>query len=310
LNARRVHVDTDPGLDDLLALALAFASPELSIEGVTTVAGNAALPIVTANARRLCALAGADVPVGIGASAPLALTPIDASHFHGKDGRRGAPLPEVGDAGLAPARDVLRHSLVSRRVESVIALGPLTNIATLAVEDPKLFADAEVIWMGGTLGAGNVTAKAEYNAYADPRALRLLLASGVRLRIVGLEVTTRVALDEASLRAHPFVDSARGRMLDAVLRGLCDAERSLSGVPRAVLHDPSAVAAALAPELFAFSKRALEVYDREGAERGRIRARGDASASAVEYALDVRASEVTGLFLERVTRWAQGQPPT
>jgi inosine-uridine nucleoside N-ribohydrolase len=305
VNARRVHIDTDPGLDDLLALALAFASPELSIEGITTVAGNAALPIVTANARRMCALAAADVPVGIGAFAPLALTPIDAAHFHGKDGRRGAPLPEVADASLAPARDVLRHSLVSRRVESVIALGPLTNVATLAVEDPNLFADAEVIWMGGTLGAGNVTAKAEYNAYADPRALRLLLASGVRLRIVGLEVTTRVALDAALLRAHDFGETPRGRMLEAVLRGLCDAQQSLAGASRAVLHDPSAVAAALAPELFAFSKRALEVCDREGVERGRIRARGDASASAVEYAVDVRAGDVTGLFLERVTRWAQ-----
>jgi len=309
LSARRVHVDTDPGLDDLLALALAFASPELSIEGITTVAGNAALPVVTANARRFCALAGSDVPLGVGASAPLALTPIDASHFHGKDGRRGAPLPEVEDASLAPARDVLRHSLVSRRVESVIALGPLTNVATLAAEDRELFADAEVIWMGGTLGAGNVTAKAEYNAYADPRALRLLLASGVRLRIVGLEVTTRVALDDALLRAYDFGDTARGRMLQAVLRGLCDAERSVTGTARAVLHDPSAVAVAIAPELFAFSKRALEVCDREGAERGRLRARGDASASAVEYAMDVRSGDVAGLFLERVTRWAQCQAP-
>jgi inosine-uridine nucleoside N-ribohydrolase len=304
VSARRVHIDTDPGLDDLLALALAFASPELSVEGVTTVAGNAALPVVTANARRFCALAGADMPLGVGASAPLALTPIDAAHFHGKDGRRGAPLPEVGDASLSPARDVLRHSLVSRRVESVIALGPLTNIATLAVEDPGLFAGAEVVWMGGTLGAGNVTAKAEYNAYADPRALRLLLASGVRLRIVGLEVTTRVWLDGESLAERDFGRSARGQMLAGLLRGLCDAERAMSGASRAVLHDPAAVVAALAPELFAFSPRALEVSDREGAERGRIRARGDASASPVEYALDVRAADVGGLFLERVTRWA------
>ena len=308
MNARRVHVDTDPGLDDLLALALAFASPELAVEGVTTVAGNAALPIVTGNARRFCALAGADVPLGIGASAPLALTPIDAAHFHGKDGRRGAPLPEVAEASLAPARDVLRHSLVSRRVEAVIALGPLTNIATLAAEDAGLFADAEVIWMGGTLGRGNVTAKAEYNAYADPRALRILLASGVRLRIVGLEVTTRVAFDDAALRAHDFGDAPRGRLLAAALRGLCDAEHGLSGTARAVLHDPTAIAAALAPELFAFAPRALEVCDREGAERGRIRARGDAAASSVEYALDVRAGDVAGLFLERVTRWAQESP--
>ena len=303
MTPRRVHVDTDPGLDDLLALALAFASPELSVEGVTTVAGNAALPIVTANARRFCALAGAEVPIGVGANQPLALTPIDASHFHGKDGRRGAPLPEVADAPLAPARDVLRHSLVSRGVECVIALGPLTNVATLAVEDPRLFANAEVVWMGGTLGAGNVTPAAEYNAYADPRALRILLGSGVRLRIVGLEVTTRIRLDAAELESLDFGDSARGRLVSALLSGLCDAERSLSGAGRAVLHDPTAVVAALAPELFAFAPQSLEVCDREGGARGRIRA--NAGAQPADYAVDVRAGDVTGLFRERVTRWVQ-----
>ena len=307
MSARRVHIDTDPGIDDLLALALAFASPELEVCALTTVAGNAALPIVTANARRFCALAGRELPLGVGAFAPLALTPIDAAHFHGRAGRRGAPLPPVADAELAPARDVLRHSLVSRGVEAVIALGPLTNVATLAIEDPKLFANAEVLWMGGTLGAGNVTAKAEYNAYADPRALRLLLASGVRLRVVGLEVTTRIQLSGAEIAGHAFPDTARGRALAALLRGLCDAEKSLSGQDRALLHDPSAVTAAAAPDWFGFAPKTLEVCDREGAERGRIRARAEGGAAA--WAVDARSADVRGSFLERVTAWAKGGAP-
>jgi len=304
VSPRRVHIDTDPGLDDLLALALALASPELALEGITTVAGNAALPIVTENARRFCALAQSEVPIGVGASAPLALTPIDAAHFHGKDGRRGAPLPELPEARLAPARDVLRHSLVSRGVEAVIALGPLTNVATLAVEDPRLFANAEVIWMGGTLGAGNVTPKAEYNAFADPRALRLLLGSGVRIRMVGLEVTSRVAFDAGELAALDFGHGPRGRTLQALLRGLAAAQQSLSGEAVAVLHDPSAIAAAFAPAGFAFAARALEVCDREGAERGRIRARGE-PGGAVQYAVDVRAADVKHAFAERLARWAE-----
>ncbi|HTO54873.1 MAG TPA: nucleoside hydrolase [Myxococcota bacterium] len=305
MSARRVHIDTDPGMDDLLALALAFGSPELEVTGITTVAGNGALPIVTQNARRFCALAERDVPLGVGAFAPLALTPIDAAHFHGKDGRRGAPLPELPDAPLAPARDVLRQSLLSRQVEYVIALGPLTNVATLAVEDPKLFANARVLWMGGTLGAGNVTPKAEYNAYADPRALRLLLASGVRMRITGLEVTNRVTLDAGTVESLALPETPRGKLVAALLRGLCDAERALSNASRAVLHDPCTVAAAFAPELFTFAPRALEVSDREGAERGRIRARGDAAASAIEYAVDAKIDALRDLLVERVVRWAE-----
>lgn len=301
-----MHIDTDPGLDDLLALAFAFGSPELSVEGLTTVAGNAALPVVTKNARRFCALAGqGHVPLGVGANAPLALEPIDATHFHGKDGRRGVALPPVDEASSPPARDVLRRSLVEREVEAVIALGPLTNVATLAAENAGLFAKAEVIWMGGTLGPGNVTPRAEFNACADPRAVKLVLASGVRLRVVPLDATRTVAVSEAELAGVELADGARAEFLRAALRALCGAERELSGAAGAVLHDPCAIAAAFAPELFAFAPRALEIADREGGERGRLRERAAGGANA-DFAAGAQAEELERLFLERVARWAAG----
>ena len=306
MSPRRVHIDTDPGLDDLLALAFAFGSPELAVEGLTTVAGNAALPVVTKNARRFCALAErSDVPLGVGANAPLALTPIDATHFHGKDGRRGIALPPVDEASSPPARDVLRRSLLEREVEAVIALGPLTNVATLAVENPALFAKAEVIWMGGTLGPGNVTPKAEFNAYADPRAVKLVLASGVRLRVVPLDATSRVAVSEADLARAGIAGGTLGDFLRAAVRALCGAEREHSGEPTAVLHDPCAIAAAFAPELFAFAPRALEIAEREGGERGRLREKPGATANA-DFAHAADARRLGRLFLERVARWAGG----
>ena len=304
MSARRVHIDTDPGLDDLLALAFAFGCPELSVEGLTTVAGNAALPVVTKNARRFCALAErAQVPLGVGANAPLALTPIDATHFHGKDGRRGIALPPVDESGSPSARDVLRRSLVEREVSAVIALGPLTNIATLAVENAALFARAEVIWMGGALGPGNVTPKAEFNAYADPRALKLVLASGVRLRVVGLDATRTVAVGEAELARAGIETGPRAEFLAAAVRALCGAERELSGEATALLHDPCAVAAAFEPGLFGFAPRALEVSEREGGERGRLRERAGAASNA-EYADSAESEKLASLFVERIARWA------
>lgn len=304
MSPRRVHIDTDPGLDDLLALALAFGSPELAVEGLTTVAGNAALPVVTKNARRFCALAAqSHVPLGVGANAPLALTPIDATRFHGKDGRRGVALPPVDEASSPPARDVLRRSLVEREVEAVIALGPLTNVATLAVENPALFAKAEVIWMGGALGPGNVTPRAEFNAYADPRAVKLVLASGVRLRVVPLDATSTVSVSEADMAAAGIEAGERADFLHATVRALCGAERELSGEPSAVLHDPCAIAAAFAPELFAFSSRALEIAEREGGERGRLRERAAGPANA-DFADAAQGEKLARLFLERVARWA------
>jgi inosine-uridine nucleoside N-ribohydrolase len=186
---RAVHIDTDPGLDDLLALALALASPELRVSAVTTVAGNASIDAVTENAARFLTLAGAEIPIGRGAPRPLRLPRVGAERIHGPDGRGGLPLPARVDRPQASAAEVLRGSLCDAGVAQVVALGPLTNLAELWLEAPDLLAGVEVVWMGGALERGNVTPLAEFNAYADPHALARLLESDVALRIVGLDVT-------------------------------------------------------------------------------------------------------------------------
>lgn len=305
MNRVRVHIDADPGLDDLLALAFALACPELELEGVTTVSGNASLEAVTENALRFMTLAGSEIPVGAGAAGPLALARVDATRFHGADGRRGVEIAEpAARAPLPSARELLKRSLGERRVERVIALGPLTNVAALLADEPDLFGDTQLVWMGGTLGRGNVTREAEFNAFADPRALRVVLESGVRLHVVGLEVTERVAIRAGDLQAAGLGTTPRARMLDAALRALFCAEQALSGEPAAYLHDPCAVAAAFAPELFDFEPKRLRVSDVEGRERGLLRVDPDAGHEA-KYAVAARESALTTLFLERVTEWAR-----
>ena len=209
--------------------------------------------------------------------------------------------------GAPGARDaLLRRSLVERRVERVIALGPLTNVAALLETEPELFRETEVVWMGGTLARGNVTPLAEFNAYADPRALQIALESGARLRVIGLDVTERVALRAGDLPAAGPAASARARVIDGALRSLCRAERGLSGAEVAYLHDPCAVAAAFAPELFDFEDKGLRVCEREGADRGRLLGEPDAGGSA-RYAVAAREREIAALFVERVVRWTAGE---
>jgi inosine-uridine nucleoside N-ribohydrolase len=147
-----------------------------------------------------------------------------------------------------------------------------------------------------------VTRSAEFNAYADPRAVRVVLESGVRLRVVGLEVTERVALRADDVGAGGLPATPRARMVEDALRALVCAERTLSGAPSAYLHDPCAVAAAFAPELFEFEPKRLRICDEEGRDRGRLRA--DATAPhEVLYAVAGREAALTSLFLERVTEW-------
>jgi inosine-uridine nucleoside N-ribohydrolase len=304
---RRVHIDTDPGLDDLLALALALASPELSVEAITTVAGNASIDAVTENTRRFLALAGVDIPVGRGASGPLALSRVDAESFHGADGRGGVPIPAIDGRPVPSARAVLRDSLAERHVDSLVALGPLTNVALLMREQPELLRDVELVWMGGTLGAGNVTAVSEFNAYADPAAASLVLNSGNRTRIVGLDVTRCVTLRSGELPSDAFGPGSMGRFLMAVLEAQMVAEIPLAGERLAVLHDPCAICAAIAPDLFRYEEKVLEIGVEEGRERGRLQELPTATGASIHYAVEVHEVRLKQLFVQRLAEWTRDE---
>lgn len=304
-NLQRLHIDTDPGLDDLLALALALASPEARVCSLTTVAGNAPIDAVTENAQRFLALAGLTLPIGRGAGAPLRLAPVDAEAYHGPDGRRGIPIPAIDRHPLPPADEVLREALLTHRVDAVVALGPLTNLAALIEQERGLFDGVSIVWMGGTLEDGNVTALAEFNCYADPAAAQTVLSSGLPVRVIGLEVTRCVSIAASALPARPFGSSDMGLLLDAVLNGMMDAEEPVAGERRATLHDPCAVLAALPKDLFRYEEKRLRVVAEEGHERGRMfELSDDDTTPVVRYAVEVNTPEILRLFHERTAAFA------
>ncbi len=305
----RLHIDTDPGLDDLLALALALASPEARVCSLTTVAGNAPVDAVTENAQRFLALAGVSLPIGRGADAPLALSAVDAETYHGPDGRRGIQIPAIDRRPVPGAEEVLREALETQRVDTIVALGPLTNLARLIERDRSLLDGVSIVWMGGTLEAGNVTAVAEFNCYADPAAAQAVLGSGLAVRVIGLEVTRCVRIADATLPERPFGSRAMGRLLEALLQGMMDAEEPLAGERGATLHDPCAVLAALPKDLFRYEEKRLAVVVQEGHERGRMRELGDDDgAPIVRYAVEVNTPEVVRLFQERTAAFAAAEP--
>jgi len=305
-DARRVHIDTDPGLDDLLALALALASPEIEVVGITTVAGNGSLEAVTENAQRFLALVREDIPLGRGASGPLELERVHAEHVHGADARGAVQIPAIDRRPLPGAREVLKHSLGEQRADVLLALGPLTNVARLLLEDPDLLAGVEVVWMGGTLGPGNATAAAEFNCWADPAAADRVLGASCPVRVIGLEVTREVSLRPAEVPSGLFGSGERGRFLRSILNALMRTEKPLVGEPCATLHDPSAVLAACGGDLFRYEPRALRARVVEGSDRGRLEP-ASSGRPAVRYASEVHHTEVKRLFLERLAAWTGGQ---
>jgi inosine-uridine nucleoside N-ribohydrolase len=208
--ATPILIDCDPGHDDAIAILLALASPELELLGITTVAGNQTLAKTTVNALKVLELAGrGDVPVAAGTDRPLLREPFVAAYVHGESGLDGPELPEPR---IAPV-DQHAVDFLAERVTgaTLVAVGPLTNVALLLALRPEARPDRIVI-MGGAIAEGNVTPAAEFNIWADPEAARRVFESGIDLTMIGLDITHKALMT----RAHAERLRAAGRVGTAV----------------------------------------------------------------------------------------------
>jgi purine nucleosidase len=248
---RPIIIDTDPGIDDAVAILLALASPELRVLGLVAVAGNLPLAATARNALGIIELAGRpEIAVHAGCPRPISRTSIAAEYAHGAGG--------LGDLVLPPPALALRseHGVfflidTLRRAEphsvTICALGPLTNIAMALVAAPDIASGiAELVVMGGAShGEGNMTPAAEFNIYADPHAAALVFDSGLSITMVPLDVTRGVR----STPEHIAPIRALGTRCGAAVAELIGPRRAL-GRPPMAMHDPCVVAYLLAPELF------------------------------------------------------------
>ena len=246
----RVLIDTDPGIDDAIAILLALASPELDVAGITVVHGNVPVEACTLNALKVLDLAGRrDVPVVTGAAAPLVRQARHAEAVHGPDGLGGLfPPPDDAHPFAADAAAFIARSLdAGEEPTTLIALGPLTNVATAILATPGLTERLErIVAMGGAIRReGNVTPAAEFNIYADPEAAAIVLRSGVPVTLVPLDATMRAIFPgEAAARlaeSEVPVERAVGR-LGSFVSGVY---RKYYGIDGFALHDPLAVGAAI-----------------------------------------------------------------
>jgi len=330
---RPVVIDTDPGIDDALAIVLALRSPELRVELMTIVAGNTGLRSATDNARRLLALLDPDEPPRLvrGAAKPIRGRLHTAPDVHGDDGlaglsrvcdRRGRPLFPAS-RGPVPSRAGAADAIVAKAREhgdalTVVALGPLTNIARALEADRRAMRRVgRLIVMGGAIEApGNVTAAAEFNFHVDPVAADRVLTSGMRITLVGLDVTRQVRLRWPVVR-----DALRGDR-SAFARALRHFTRAWSssriGMP---MHDPLATALAIDPglartrplpvrvETSGVHTRGMSVADRRPHRKARRGAGKDGAGGKtplVDVAFEVDARRVLDLVAERVL--GAGQP--
>lgn len=294
-----VLIDTDPGVDDALALLQAWGTPSLATEVITTVAGNVPVASGTLNVFRLLALRGPrPVPiVAQGAAAPLSRALRTATDYHGQDG-----LGDLGDWPAAEPRLAAEGAVAlilaaARRHGAqltLIALGPLTNIAlAVAADAAAMRGVGRVVVMGGAVDVpGNVTPEAEFNIHVDPEAAAAVVAAGLALDLVPLDATRQAVLERPVLHAA-LVTAPRG--LAARVARFTEPSFGPDGQGRLTLHDPLAVGVAADPSLATWEAARLEV-GREGQTR-RV-----AGTPNVRIARTVDAQRFLPTFLDALCR--------
>jgi len=266
-----IILDTDPGIDDAMAIFYAMADPELELLGMTTVFGNVFTPDGTRNALALCELAGQDIPVAEGAHVPLIQPQHPPADFvHGKNGLGNANVPETTrKPDPRPAHQFIAETLAARPGEvTIVAVGPLTNIALALQHHPEITETAKnVVVMGGAARTpGNVNVHAEANIWNDPHAAEIVFSADWNVTMVGLDVTERIRCT----------------------------------INACFLHDPSAIICAQQPELFEIAHSPITMRV-EGAETGRTVESPGGKTPPVKICIEAKVESVRARFLEHLT---------
>jgi inosine-uridine nucleoside N-ribohydrolase len=294
-----VLLDCDPGHDDAIALLLALGSDELDLRGVTTVAGNQTLEKTTANAIRVLELAGrGEIPVAAGAGRPLVREPRVAADVHGETGLDGPDLPPP-QAKPSPQHAV---DFLAERVEgaTLVATGPLTNVALLLARHPDAKPD-RIVLMGGAIAEGNVTPAAEFNIWADPEAAQRVFASGLDVTMVGLDVTHRALVRPEQLREAGRI----GEVVAELLEFYGGFHRTVYGWDGSPIHDAVAVAHVIDPGLLEVERLNVRIDTESELCRGRTVVdlwRRTGLEPTANVAVGIDAERFVHLLQERLAR--------
>jgi inosine-uridine nucleoside N-ribohydrolase len=296
-------IDTDPGIDDCLALLLALASPELDVRAVTVSYGNTVVENAHRNAVATLRHAGRRIPVGISARRPLKRALAVARETHGESGLGYATVPAPGSV-LEFQRPLERVLAACPAPVVLVTLGPLTGLA-LALRSDLPGVKAKVrrhIAMAGAISApGNTTPHSEFNAWCDPEALAHVLEAKLPTELVSLDVTRSITLTGAEVARLGEAGDARAGWLYDALRFYVEFHKAYEGLDGCVVNDVLPIAALVDASVLSFRPQRLVVGLQDGDDRGRTSPAADGLHALV--AVDPQVQRVRGLLFERVLPW-------
>jgi purine nucleosidase len=310
---KHIILDTDPGIDDSLAILLALASPEIALDGISTVHGNASAAQVTTNALAILELANArHVPVYKGCDLPLVKESLLSPETHGNSGLGYANLsaPQTKPQ-IKHGSDYLIEQIMSRPGEiTLVAIGPLTNVAIAIRKEPRIVRNVkEVFIMGGAIKhQGNATPLAEYNTYVDPHAAHIVFHSGMPMILTPLDVTYQCIFLKEDLDRLLKIDSPITKFIADATRFYMEFHDEYQKIDGCVINDPMTLALTYMPEICDYQDLYVDVDISTGVGLGNTFAdfyNYEKKAPNMKVALGVRPRMFMELFLERMEKLAK-----
>ncbi|HLA05856.1 MAG TPA: nucleoside hydrolase [Anaerolineales bacterium] len=305
---KKILIDTDPGIDDSLAILLALASPELSLEGLSIVHGNCSLEQAVINGLSVLELANAGhIPVTAGCELPLVQPSLLAPETHGNTGLGYAKLPKPRiKPRVQHGCDFLIEKILSNPGEiTLVAIGPLTNVALAIRKEPRIVkALKELIIMGGAIRhEGNTTALAEFNTFVDPHAAHIVYHAGIPTTLVPLDVTYQCMLTRKDVERLQVSNSSIPAFIRDTTKFYMEFHDAYQGLEGCVINDPLALALTFAPELCDYQELPVDVDLSGGVSMGKTFAdffNYNKKPANLKVALGVRPRDFIELFLERM----------
>ena len=270
-NIRNIILDCDPGHDDAVAILLAGSNKNINLLGVSVVAGNQTIEKTARNAMNVATYLGIDVPVAIGCEYPMVRERVICAAIHGESGLDGFDFPKY-DKQFDKRHGVqlIIDSVLNNDNVTIVATGPLTNVAMALRMEPRLKEKVrEIVLMGGSVDHGNTSPAAEFNIMCDPEAAYVVFHSGIKVKMIGLNVTRKVLVTDEVVKRMEKINNSASKMFVDLMKVFNENQRKTFGVEAGPLHDPATIASIIDDKLIDFQLMNVEIDIFHGSSYGR-----------------------------------------
>lgn len=270
-NIKNIILDCDPGHDDAIAILLAGSNKNINLLGISVVAGNQTIEKTARNALNVATYLGLDIPIAIGSEFPIVRERVICAAIHGESGLDGFEFPKY-DKQFDKRHGVqlIIDSVMNNDNVTIVATGPLTNVALALKMEPRIKERLhEIVLMGGSVDNGNTSPAAEFNIMCDPEAAYIVFHSGVKVKMVGLNVTRKVLVTDEVVNRMEKNRNKASDMFVKLMKVFNENQRKTFGVTAGPLHDPATIASIIDESLIDYRYMNVEIDISHGTSYGR-----------------------------------------